>query len=166
MGKVLLIDVAAREVREVEVRDDEAGRLKDLHKLIGGYIESAWSWDSGDYLFVDEEGTFKAQKNFFRLEPRGDYPFAGNGVLVGPERYDDEGEFLGNSDPTLTVEQLASLVTYVTREQADAWGKGNASEPACVFYSIGPNGELIEEEVIARMGQLFADMPKPEDDKS
>jgi hypothetical protein len=158
MAKVLLIDVAAQEVREVQ-----SSGLADLQKMIGGDIELAHVWESKDVCFVDEHGTFKPQKHFFRLAPRGEYPFAGNGVIVGPEIYDDGGEFLGDADVTLTVAEVVAQVTFLSRVQADAWGKANASEPAITFMSIGEDGQ-IEEEVIGRMGSLFADMPKPEDE--
>jgi len=158
MAKVLLIDAAAQAVREVQ-----SSGLADLQKMIGGHIEIAHVWESKDVCFVDEHGTFKPQKHFFRLAQRGDYPFAGNGVVVGPEVYDDEGEYLGDADVTLTVAEVAAQVIFLSRVQADAWGKANASEPAMTFMSIGEDGQ-IEEEVIGRMGSLFAEMPQPEDE--
>lgn len=162
MSKAILIDVAAREVREIAIRTGEANGLADLHTHIGGYIESAWVWNSGDVLYVDEEGLSKPQRHFFRLAQRGAYPFAGNGVVVGPEECDEDGEYTRTLDTTRTVAELRAAVTFLTREQADAWAKGNASDPAATFLSVGPDGR-VETEVIARMGRVFADMPKPAD---
>jgi hypothetical protein len=150
---------AAREIREVA----SAG-LADLQRLIGGYIETAYTWGSGDVLFVDEEGMRKPQRYFFRLRRRGDQPLAGNGVVVGPERYGDDGEYLGTDDVTLDLACLREAVTFLTRDQADAWAKGNASEPATVFYTFGDDGWVTEETVVRRLGRMFSDMPRPTDD--
>lgn len=157
MAKAWLIDVASREIRAVELSE-----LKDYQKAVGGPIEIAWQWDAGDVCYVDEEGLFKPQRHFFRLAGRGDYPYAGNGVVVGREMSDDDGEYIGLADTTVTLAHLESIVTFVTREQADAWAKGNASEPAITFSYV-ENGRVVTE-VLGRMGGLFADMPRPEEE--
>lgn len=152
--KAYLIDAAKREVREVEY---EMNGPNTLHNHIGGYIETAWSSESGDILFVDEEGLLKPSEHFFRWAPRADYPFAGNGIVVGAERYDGEGNYLGTDPPTITIEQVRRAVQFITRKQADAWAKGNASEPAVAIWSDG----MEAPEVITTVGQLYAEMPKP-----
>jgi hypothetical protein len=158
--KAFHIDATAREVREVE-----ATGLKDFQRLVGGYIELAWvSRDSGDTLFVDEEGMLKAKDGFFRWEHRRHpMPLAGSGVLVGRELNDDEGEFLGNADPAMTLEQVQQAVTFLTREQAMAWGKGNASEPAATLHTLDKSFNVTDSTVLFRHGEVFANMPKPED---
>jgi hypothetical protein len=159
MTKAFLIDAAAREIREVA----SAG-LSDSQRLVGGYIETAYAWGSGDVLFVDAEGMLKPQRYFFRPRRRGDQPLAGNGVVIGPKRYGNDGEYLGTDDVTLDLACLREAVTFLTRDQADAWAKGNASEPAAVFYMIGKDGRVVEETVVRRMGRMFRDMPRPTDD--
>jgi hypothetical protein len=156
MPKVFHIDATAREVREVE-----ADGLKDYQRLVGGFIEVAWHGPTGDVLFVDEEGTLKPKNGFFRWEHRRDpMPLCGSGVLVGRERHDEEGEFLGNDAPAMTLEQVQAAVTFLTREQATAWGKANASEPAATVYFVGPGG-VIEHTVVTRHGEVFANLPEP-----
>jgi hypothetical protein len=49
----------------------------------------------------------------------------------------------------MTPEKLARLIMLLTREQAIAWARGNASEPAVAL--IGEHGT----EVLARCGSLF-----------
>jgi hypothetical protein len=156
MTKAWLIDVAAREIRAVEVDG-----LASWQKLVGGPIELAWQWDTGDVLYVDEEGLFKPQRHFFRLADRGDYPFAGNGLVIGRELIDDEGEYLGVDNTAVELATLQASVAFVTRAQADAWALGNASEPAVTFATV-ENGK-VTIEVFARMGSVFADMPKPKE---
>ena len=88
--KALLIDVAARAVREVTWE-----KISDLHDLIGGYLTIGWQWhETGDVLFVDDEGLLRPQAHFFRFALRTDgQPLAGNGVIVGRELHDDDAEF-------------------------------------------------------------------------
>lgn len=146
--KALLIDSAAREVRTVQYSN-----TKDLEKLIqADMFTIAWTWPNGDVLFVDDEGLSKPQRHFFRLALRSDdQPLAGNGVVVGAEQYDDDGNYTATDDPAITAEELAQLITFMTREQADAWAKGNASEPAVI----------VAGDVVERYGNVFDEMPKP-----
>ena len=157
--KALLIDAAKREIREVEYESTEA-KGTTLQQHIGGDIETAYSWENGDILFCDEEGLFKPQMHFFRIGERPDQPFAGHGIVVGAERYDSEGEYLGTNDPTITPEALRATVEFRSRDQVEAWAKANASEPAGAIYTVGNDG-TIEVEVLAHVGELYEQMPKP-----
>lgn len=160
--KAILIDSEKRELREVEYDHGSKPGAVTLQMLIGGYIESAWSWENGDVLWVDEEGLFKPQSHFFRFTPRGDgQPLAGNGVLIGREEEDDSPDGYHTEPPTITIEELRPLVQFLTREQAEAWAKGNASEPAVTVYFPGEDGTT-EATVIERYGHLFDQMPKRE----
>lgn len=150
MSKAILIDSANRTVREVTV----AG-LKDMQRCVGGYIQIAHEWESGDALYVDEEGLLKAQEHWFRISGQhSDHPMAGNGLIVGS---DDEGE---NADVVLTVADVVPLVTFYDRTQVEAWAKGNASEPAITISSIDDDGAIQDETVIARYGVIISGMPK------
>lgn len=158
--RALLIDSAKQEIREVEYESTEA-KGTTLQQHIGGYIETAYAWPNGDILFVDEEGLFKAQKHFFRIGERPDQPFAGHGIVVGPERLDEDGEYLGTDAPIITLAALQATVEFRSRDQIDAWAKGNASEVAAAVYFAGADGK-IERTVTAHVGELYASMPKPE----
>jgi hypothetical protein len=80
--RALHIDAAARQVREVQL-PDRGSQIKALHALVGGYIEVAHRFPNGDVMFVDEEGLLKGPEHFFDIGAH--QPFAGNGVIVGPE---------------------------------------------------------------------------------
>jgi hypothetical protein len=113
MPKVIFIDVATRRLRALNLASE--GWLKSLQALVGGSVETAWQWPTGDVCFVDEEALLKMPRHFFHLEPCGHQPFAGNGVVVGSEIYDDEGEFVGIGDTKLDVDDLASQLKFSSR---------------------------------------------------
>ena len=100
--KAILIDAAARDIRAVDYDG-----LADLQKMVGGYIEVAKMWSSGDTLFVDEEGKRKGHLVGFMLPDRRDI-FVGNGVVVGRE-LDDTAE---TAAPGLTVAMLIDMVQW------------------------------------------------------
>jgi hypothetical protein len=109
MTKAYLIDAAAQTVSEVTITG-----LSDLQKLVGGYIEAAYVWDSGDTLFVDEEGLLKEGQSFFAVPGvRPEQAFAGNGVLVGREEEGSQfpGGFI-NHDPAMSLEDLHEQVFF------------------------------------------------------
>lgn len=159
MSKAILIDAAARTVTVVDCDTVNNG----CQKAVGGYIETAHMWPNGDVLFVDEDGLTKPQRHFFRFLPRPNpQPLGGNGIIVGREIEDDEGNWLGNHDVHITPDAVAKLVQWMDRFQVDAWAKGNASEPA-VTFSTFEDGRLVDHHVVST-GSLFRDMPKPDDD--
>jgi hypothetical protein len=155
MPTAILIDVAAREIREIENTGLDA-----LQAAVGGNIEAAYYWENGDVLFVDEEGLFKPQTNFFRVPMRDDQPFAGNGVVVGKELFDAKDDYIGTDAPTITVEALREIVEFRDRVQVDAWAKANASEAASAVTIVDKAGN-VETTVTGRMGALFAEVPRP-----
>lgn len=83
--------------------------LSGLQTLIGGYIETAYMWENGDVLFVDEEGLLKPEdKGRFMIFERSDQVLMGNGVLVGREVDND-----GNTDPpAMTIDALRGRVAF------------------------------------------------------
>lgn len=167
-SRCILIDSANREVREAEY---ECGVSTDhpasLNRLIGGYIESAWSSESFcDVLFVDEKGLFKPQNHFFIWSPRRDgVPLPGNGVIVGQEVEDDSPAGYHTRPPLLDVATVRKCVRFLDRRQVDSWAKANASEPASAITAIGDDGRPVTK-VTGRYGALYGDMPQPEEDAS
>jgi len=154
--RVIVIDSNRQEVREAEVSSNAA----DLRELVGGWLTIApVQWPGEHVLFVDDEGLFKPQKWFFRLAGN-ERPFAGNGVLVGPEKYNDEGDYIGTEDVAFTAAQIARVVTFVSRAQADAWAKATAHEAESTLTAGGVT------TVLATRGQVWNNMPKPEEEES
>lgn len=106
MAQAILIDVEKRNIRTVNVKC-----LKDMQDAVKGLITTAMRWENGDYCFVDDEGLLKPQEFFFMLEDCPQ-PFAGNGLVVGPE--DENGELL---DVGQSIVEVSKQVTFLNRLQ-------------------------------------------------
>lgn len=136
------------------ISEAEYFTLKDLQKFVGGYIERARFWsDTGDNLFVNEEGLIHQTGTWFLIEGN-QQPLAGNGILVGRE-IDDEGN---TADPAITLEQLTKLVRFLTPEQVVAWSRANASEPATSFTTFAKDGK-ISTTVLQTCGEVMGGAP-------
>lgn len=113
MARALLIDAVAREVRELDLPDDEHARLAVLQKAVGGYLEAAYAWPTGDVLFVDEDGDRHAARTGFDFLPRfirSERRLRGSGVVVGREV--EGSETWANLSPVITAEELAKIVRF------------------------------------------------------
>ena len=161
MKKAILIDSAAREVRAVEIPDNHI--TERLRELIGGWICHAATLPNGDTLYVDDEGLLKASTTFFQFKGRDDQPLAGNGVLVGRERINPRtGDYLGMTDVRSTVEQVTKLVTFQSLGDAKAWGRAHAHEAATAITTVEKDGTT-KREVLSTFGDLFGNLPEPEE---
>ena len=117
MPRAYFIDATKRTIEAVEVAHG-SDMLHDARKLIGGYIDIAHVWPSGDVLYVDDEGLLKSPTVGFRFALRlDDATLAGNGIVVGREieggsaAHHPGGYTTG--DPRTTIEELARLVRFV-----------------------------------------------------
>lgn len=106
--KAILIEPESCTVQEVEWHN-----LADLQALVGGYIEIAWHGPAGDVLFVDEEGLLKRPTVGFWFAGRPGQNLVGRGLIVGRERQDEAGGYLGTDDPVITVEQVRRAVAFL-----------------------------------------------------
>ena len=117
--KAILIDAENKEVKEVEYKDH-----KDIQKLLNvsifttALVMNEIKPERGDTLFVDDEGLINGTEHFFAIYVEGQgYVFAGNGLIVGPENYDDEGDYLGTDNPSHSLNWVMNNVKYLSREQ-------------------------------------------------
>jgi hypothetical protein len=162
--KAILIDAVKREIREVEYRIQSAeGELPTVGDYIGGWIEAAFRFPSGDVMFVDEEGLLKPTMHFFFCAFRTDQPMAGNGVVVGEEVEDEDvpGGYY-TVDPVVTVEWLRRNIIWMDRAEFDAWGNSRASEAAGTI-TFFRDGKPVTE-VLHTYGQLLSGMPRKEEE--
>jgi hypothetical protein len=77
-------------------------RLASLQAAVGGTIAFGAELQTGDVLYIDDEGLLKSNPVFFSLGRRS---FAGRGLLVGPERP-------RMTDVVSTIEEIAKKVRF------------------------------------------------------
>jgi hypothetical protein len=117
MPRAYFIDATKRTISAVEVAHG-SDMLADMRKLLGGYIDMAHAWPSGDVLYVDDEGLLKSPTVGFRFALRlDDQPLAGNGIVVGRELQGGAAKRhpggYTTADPRIMLAQLVPLVTFV-----------------------------------------------------
>lgn len=76
--RAIIIDAHKHEVREEQL--PETGALKDLQRIVEGFIERVIPAPNTE-LYVNEEGLLHGETDFFSYAGQG--PFAGNGVVYG-----------------------------------------------------------------------------------
>lgn len=97
----ILIDPAKRAVVPYRIN----GSVASLQAAVGSLIAFATQLDTGDVLYVDDEGLLRDNPSFFAIAG-GRHPYAGRGLLVGPETYG------AITDVVATVEEVKSLVSF------------------------------------------------------
>jgi hypothetical protein len=118
--RALAIDAKAGEVREMELPDREGARLAALNAAIGGFLELAHMWPTGDALFVDEDGLRHDWPFGFVLHAApGTFPrsFVGCGIVVGREVEGDQyPDGWTNLDAAITADELRAIVRFLRRD--------------------------------------------------
>ena len=107
--RAIIIDPVLRTVEPYTVDR----RLASLQAAVGGLIAFATDLDTGDVLYVNDEGLFADQPKFFALAG-AHQPFAGRGLLVGPERH---GVVTDVITPIERVRKLVSFDVDVDHDQ-------------------------------------------------
>jgi hypothetical protein len=150
--KCLHIDAGAHTITATDYAD-----FRDLQRMVGGNLTIATDLPSGDVLFVNDEGLLQPCEAFFRIEGY-EQPLAGDGVLVGPDKWDPKVGDQVSSDVVTTVEQLTPLIRFLSSEQVRAWARAHASEPSASISFFNDRGEL-ETEILSTHGQTFGVEP-------
>ena len=104
--KAYLINPFAREVTQVE----HSGDLEQIYGFLGGVrcVTCVTINQEGDGVFVDDEGLFNGDNEFFSVAGYPE-PLAGFGLVLG---CDPEGESVA---PALTFEALRDRVKFWDR---------------------------------------------------
>ena len=111
--RAILIDPFTRLIGEV----DTDCTLDQVYDLLGVDLITVVSFDKEHAMFLDDEGLLKPKQEMQYFKVKGaDQPFAGRGLIIG-DQYGD------NRPATLTVEEVASKVTFLEREtvEPDEW---------------------------------------------
>jgi len=99
--KAILIDPVTQTIAPYTVDH----RLKTLQAAVGGLIAIATTLDTGDVLYVNDEGLLTDQPRFFTLAG-AHQPFPGRAILVGQES-------LGIvTDVVSTIDRIRELVSF------------------------------------------------------
>lgn len=108
-ARALRIDPIKRSVEAVTITD-----LPSIQALIGGHVEAAWVYPTGDVLYVDEDGLGKYAQGFL-LSDRMDQLLMGPGLVVGCEReHEDIEHGFEMLDVSFPVEWLVPRVAFAT----------------------------------------------------
>jgi hypothetical protein len=154
MALAIVIDAERRDLHYVDLPNPPES-LPFMKEIIGGWISCAHFWrGSGDVLYMDDDGLLKEPKYFFRLTDYGAQPLAGNGIVVGEEITDDDGDWVGYADIKMKIGWLRQRIQFLTKEQAVAWFRGNASEPMIAVTATTIDGD-VTTEVIATFDSLY-----------
>jgi hypothetical protein len=100
--KAYLINPFDQTIIEVE----HSGDYKEIYDLIqngGSPFDAVYFGSDRDSIFVDDEGLFKEDQRFFKLEGYNQ-PLAGRGLVLG---CDDEGETVA---PKITLSDLKGMI--------------------------------------------------------
>ena len=109
--KAIIIDPFLQIVKETEIEDD----LDGLQGGVGGHnIETALYIDDSNVMFVDSEGLFHTDQQFFVYGEQ--FPLAGQAVIVGTGK---DGDTIGT---TLTALDVAKKVGFHTVSEISAMG--------------------------------------------
>jgi hypothetical protein len=116
-------------------------------KLPGG-LDIGYVFPNGDVLYVDDEALLRKAEMAFRILPRADgQPMMCHGVLTGRDHGDE------TLPPRFTPDQLASQIAWMTVDEALAWFRAKADQPA-----VTSQDGLGRIEVHAMWGALLANL--------
>lgn len=109
--RAILIDPFERTVTEVEFNGD----WRSIKEHIGNGCDLFWTGPrlpNEDTVYVDDEGLFKSDQEFFQFS---DYPepLAGRGLVLGTDERGDSVEVKS------TLEEIRELVTFVIPARVD-----------------------------------------------
>jgi hypothetical protein len=117
--RAIIIDPFNRSVLETDID----GSAASITELLGcDMLQIAHRFETGDTLYVDEEGLIKAQdalqgsdegERAFAFDVGAHQPFVGKGVILGPEN--SKGSHTDAVMPTSRLSSIVFLAPAITR---------------------------------------------------
>lgn len=109
--KGYLVDPFNRTIEEVE----HDGSLDSIYTLIGADCFACAAFDrDGNTAYVDDEGLFKSDQQFF-LMLNYPQPLAGKGLILG---CDEVGE---SQSPTVSIDEVRAKIQFLNPAQVRSW---------------------------------------------
>lgn len=107
--RAILIAADKRQITEISIEE----KPTELQAAVGGYIETAFSFDNEDTVYVNEEGLLQRPlgQHWFTITG-GHQPFIGNGILIG---HNEDGEA---ADAKSGLDEIQRAVTFLTLDEA------------------------------------------------
>jgi len=108
--RAIFIDSTDRNVYEARIKGNDFREIRDL---IGcDIITGAYSFENGDYMYVDDGGLFQTNRNGFIISVPGnswgEQYLIGNALIVGSSK-DDDG---GDADAVSSIEEIKKIIQF------------------------------------------------------
>ena len=110
--RAIFIDSTDRNIYEAKIKGNDFREIRDL---IGcDIITGGYSFDNGDYMYVDDEGLFQTNRNGFVISVPGnswgEQYLIGNALIVGSSK-DDDGS---DADAVSSIEEIKKIISFKT----------------------------------------------------
>jgi hypothetical protein len=111
--RAIFIDSTDRNIYEARIKGND---FKEIRSLIGcDIIAGGYSFDNGDYMYVDDEGLFQTNRNGFVINVEGntwgEQQLIGNALIIGSNQDDDDGS---DADAVSSIEDIRKIISFKT----------------------------------------------------
>lgn len=108
--RAIFIDSTDKQVYEARIKGNDFREIRDLIGCL--IIAGGYSFENGDYMYVDDEGLFQSNRNGFIINvpgnSYGEQQLIGNALIVGS---DEDGN---DQDATSTIDYIKSIISFKT----------------------------------------------------
>jgi|688.fasta_scaffold542594_3 hypothetical protein len=110
--RAIFIDSNDRNVYEARIKGND---FREICSLIGcNIITGGYSFENGDYMYVDDEAIFTTNRNGFIISVPGNswgaQQLIGNALIIGSSK-DDDGS---DADAVSSIEEIKNLISFKT----------------------------------------------------
>jgi len=110
--RAIFIDSNRKEIFEAIIKGND---FREIRSLIGcDIITGGYSFDNGDYMYVDDEAIFTTNRNGFVINVPGNswgaQQLIGNALIIGSSK-DDDGS---DADAVSSIEEIKNHISFKT----------------------------------------------------
>jgi hypothetical protein len=110
--RAIFIDSNDKQVYEARIKGND---FREIRSLIGcDIITGGYSFDNGDYMYVDDEAIFTTNRNGFIINVEGNswgaQQLIGNALIIGSSK-DDDGS---DADAVSSIEDIKKIISFKT----------------------------------------------------